>query len=147
MAAKTSCRAPWRSAANDLYRLPAGPTAANPPQAAAAADSCKGQIDRQTDGQTPDRYADPAPHTIRTMSLSVSMSTWSLRWHFTNKSVPRAPYSINSHSLSQLDTMVKSTMTETCSAVLRSRRNCSDNKFSWDAARHNSATDVSSFIR
>ena len=27
-------------------------------------------------------------------------------------------------SVTQLDTMVKSTMTETCSAVLRSRRNC-----------------------
>ena len=28
-------------------------------------------------------------------------------------------------SVTQLDTMVKSTMTETCSAILRSRRNCS----------------------
>jgi len=29
-------------------------------------------------------------------------------------------------SVTQLDTMVKSTMTETCSAVLGSRRNCSN---------------------
>ena len=28
------------------------------------------------------------------------MSMWSLRWHFTNKSVTGAPYSINSYSLS-----------------------------------------------
>jgi len=45
------------------------------------------------------------------------MSLWSLRWHFTNKSVTGAPYSIKGYSYSctvtQLDTMVKSTMTET----------------------------------
>ena len=44
------------------------------------------------------------------------MSTWSLRWHFTKKSVTGAPYSTKSYSLShswKLDTMVKSTMTET----------------------------------
>ena len=29
-----------------------------------------------------------------------SMATWSLRWHFTNKSVTEAPYSIKSYSLS-----------------------------------------------
>ena len=43
--------------------------------------------------------------------MSMSMSMWSLRWHFTNKSVTGAPYSIKSYSLS--DIMVKSTMTET----------------------------------
>ena len=41
------------------------------------------------------------------------MSMWSSRWHFTIKSVTGAPYSIKSYGLSQLDTMVKSTMTET----------------------------------
>ena len=35
-----------------------------------------------------------------TMSMSMLMSTWSLRWHFTNKSVIGAPYSIKSYSLS-----------------------------------------------
>ena len=42
------------------------------------------------------------------------MSMWSLRWHFTNKSVTGAPYSIKgySYSLSHSRT-VKSTMTET----------------------------------
>ena len=144
MAAKTSCRAPWRSAANDLYRLPAGPTAANPPQAAAAADSCKGQIDRQTDGQTPDRYADPAPHTIRTMSLSVSMSTWSLRWHFTNKSVPRAPYSINSYSLSHSWTLWWRVRWLKHAVPSWGRGGTA---VTTSFLRRNSATDVSSFIR
>ena len=55
----------------------------------------------------------------------MSMSRWSLRWHFTNKSITGASYSIKSYSLSQLDTMVKSMMTVTCSAVLRSLWNCS----------------------
>jgi len=32
--------------------------------------------------------------------MSVSVSTWSLRWHFTNRSVAGAFYSINSYSLS-----------------------------------------------
>jgi len=55
---------------------------------------------------------------------------WSLRWHFTNKYVTGAPYSIKCYmqlqSVTQLDTMMKSTMTETVHAVLRSRRNCSN---------------------
>jgi len=38
---------------------------------------------------------------------------WSSRWHFTIKSVAGAPYCIKSYGLSQLDTMAKSTMTET----------------------------------
>ena len=44
------------------------------------------------------------------------MSMWSLRWHFTNKSVTGAPYSIKGYSYSlvtQPNTMVTSTMTET----------------------------------
>jgi len=68
---------------------------------------------------------------IHSVSQQVTVITYcnvtsmcSLRWHFTNKSVAGAPYSIKSYSRS-LDTMVKSAMTETCSAVLRSRRNCS----------------------
>ena len=47
------------------------------------------------------------------VSLSMSLSVWSLRWHFTNRSVTGAPYSIKLQSVTQLDTMVKSTMTET----------------------------------
>jgi len=34
------------------------------------------------------------------MSMSMSVSMWSLRWHFTKKSVTGAPYSIKSYSLS-----------------------------------------------
>ena len=34
-------------------------------------------------------------------------------------------YRLQLQSVTQLDTVVKSTMTETCSAVLRSRRHCS----------------------
>ena len=40
--------------------LPAGRPAANPLHAAVAVE----RWDRQTDGPTPDRYADPAPHTM-----------------------------------------------------------------------------------
>jgi len=32
--------------------------------------------------------------------VPMSMSMWSLRWHFTNKSITGAPYSIKSYSLS-----------------------------------------------
>ena len=42
------------------------------------------QTDGWTDGRTPDRYIDPALHNL--------MSMWSLRWHFTNKSVTGAPH-------------------------------------------------------
>jgi len=52
-------------AAVDLYLLPAGRSAANQPPAAAAVDLW----DRRTDGQTADRYMDPAPHTKRASSL------------------------------------------------------------------------------
>jgi len=45
--------------------------------------------------------------------MSVSVSMWSLRRHFTNKSVTGAPYRIKVQSVTRLDTMVKSTMTET----------------------------------
>ena len=52
---------PAATAAIDRYLLvlPAGPTAANPPHAAAA-----GEWDRQTDGRTPYRFIDPAPHSL-----------------------------------------------------------------------------------
>jgi len=36
------------------------------------------------------------------LSMSITMSMWSLRWHFTNKSVTGAPYSIKSYSLSHI---------------------------------------------
>ena len=52
-------------AAVDRYLPPAGPTAANPPHAAAA-----GEWDRQTHGQTPFRYIGPAPHTRLVSRLS-----------------------------------------------------------------------------
>ena len=60
--------------------------------------------------------------------MSMSMSMWSLRWHFTNKSVTRARYIIRGYSLSHSWTLRwrVHTTTETCSAVLRSRRNCSN---------------------
>jgi len=50
-----------RRAAIDRYRMPAGPTAANPPHAAAAVDIC----DRQTDGRTQDSFVDPAVHYLK----------------------------------------------------------------------------------
>jgi len=31
------------------------------------------QTDGRTDGRTPDRYTDPAPHTMRVVSLTVLM--------------------------------------------------------------------------
>ena len=37
---------------------------------------------------------------VSAVSMSMSMSMWSLRWHFTNKSVTRARYSIRGYSLS-----------------------------------------------
>jgi len=43
------------------YTALARPSAANQPHAAAAGD----QQDRRTDGRTPDRYRDPAVHTMR----------------------------------------------------------------------------------
>jgi len=46
------------AAAVDQYRLPAGPTAANPLHAAAAVE----KWDRQTDGRTPTRYTDPTAY-------------------------------------------------------------------------------------
>jgi len=45
------------------------------------------------------------------LSLSMSVSMWSFRWHFTNKSVTGAPYSIKSYSLSHSWTLWS--MTET----------------------------------
>ena len=59
------------------------------------------------------------------------MSMWSLRWHYTNKSVAGAPYSIKGYSLSHSWTLVKSRMTET----VRSRRNCSGDGAEWTDAR------------
>jgi len=47
-------------AAVSRYLLPAGRSAANPPATVAAVD----RWDRQTDGQTPDRYIDSVPHNV-----------------------------------------------------------------------------------
>ena len=44
-----------------LQTSAAGPTAANPPHAAAAVDIC----DRQTDGRTQDSFVDPALHYLK----------------------------------------------------------------------------------
>ena len=56
------------AAAIDGYLLPAGPTAANPPQLRAATD----RTDGQTDGRTPYSYIDPAPHTTRAVPITAS---------------------------------------------------------------------------
>ena len=50
--------------------LPAGPTAANPPHAAAA-----GEWDRQTDGRTPCGYTDSLPLTMRATPIMTVMTT------------------------------------------------------------------------
>ena len=52
------------------------------------------------------------------------MSMWSLRWHFTNKSVTGAPYSIKcySYSLSHTAEHYGEEYDDWNSAVLRSRR-------------------------
>ena len=55
-------------AAIDRYLLPAGPTAANLPHAAAA-----GEWDRQTDGRTPYRFIDPVPHTVRAAPITAKL--------------------------------------------------------------------------
>jgi len=59
------CRAPG---AVDRYLLRVRCSAVNPPHAAAAFD----WWDRLTDGRTLDRFIDPAPHTMRTVSKSES---------------------------------------------------------------------------
>jgi len=57
-------------AAIDLHFLPEGRSAANPPNAVAAVDR------RETDGGTPDRYKDPAPHTTRAVSVIKRTFAW-----------------------------------------------------------------------
>jgi len=57
------------------YLLPAERPTANSLYAAAAADRWDRQIDRQTDRQTPDRHIDPAWHTMRTVSMTVTELT------------------------------------------------------------------------
>jgi len=48
----------WKAAAAiDWYKLPTGPTVANPPHAVAA-----GECTRQTERRTPYRYIDPAAY-------------------------------------------------------------------------------------
>ena len=67
LAFAADCRAAvdTRRAAIDRCRLPAGPTAVNPPHAETAAQD---GADRRTDA-TPDRFIDPAPHTMRALSI------------------------------------------------------------------------------
>jgi len=48
-----------------VYLLPAGPTAANPPHAAAA-----GELDRRTDGRTLPFPIDRAPYTMRAVPIT-----------------------------------------------------------------------------
>ena len=59
MLRRRCCRTP-AAAAVDRYVLPVGRSAANPPHAAAAVE----QTDGRTDVRTPDRYVDPAAHTV-----------------------------------------------------------------------------------
>ena len=67
----------WAPAAVYRYLLPGRRSAANPPHAAAAVVTMMGRTDRQTDGRTPERYTDPAPHTMRTASIILSqLSLW-----------------------------------------------------------------------
>jgi len=55
-------------AAIDRCLLSTGRSAVNPPGAVAAVD----RRDRQADGRTPDRYIDPAPHTMRAALIAGS---------------------------------------------------------------------------
>ena len=64
MLRRRCCRTP-APAAVDRYVLPVGRSAANPPHAAAAVE----QTDGRTDVRTPDRYVDPAAHTMRAVSI------------------------------------------------------------------------------
>jgi len=59
----------------DRYLLPAGPTAANPPQRYAVVD----RWDRQTDRRTPYRFTDPA-HTVRALSDMTVCVSGARRW-------------------------------------------------------------------
>jgi len=62
----------WRApapAAVDRCLLPERRSAANPPRAAQTDGT-----DKQTDGRTLDRFIDPAPHTVRALSIIASSS-------------------------------------------------------------------------
>ena len=61
---------PATAAAIDRYFVPAGPAAANPPH-----DAAEGKQDRQTDGHSPYRIIDPAPHTTLKRILGLSFVT------------------------------------------------------------------------
>ena len=56
-----------RRGAIDGYRLPAGPTAANPSHGLQRSIDW---TDRQTDGRAPDRYIAPAPYTMSVGNLA-----------------------------------------------------------------------------
>jgi len=55
-------------------RLTAGPPTAANPHAAAGCGGQMGQTDRQTDGRTPYRSTEPAPHTMLAMPLNTGWS-------------------------------------------------------------------------
>ena len=63
-AERRAAAAPAVQQSMDVCCLPAGPTAANPPHAAAAVD----RWDRQTDGRTPYRYTDSATCYVSTVN-------------------------------------------------------------------------------
>jgi len=57
----------------DQYVLLTGCSAANLPHAAAA-------VERWTDRQTPNRYTDPAPHTVQAVLVTSDISDISSHW-------------------------------------------------------------------
>jgi len=63
------------AAAVDRYLPPARHTAANPPQRVG-----------QTDRQTPDRYTDPAPHTMRAVPINIAVGSARPRREFDSRS-------------------------------------------------------------
>ena len=74
-------------AAIDRCLLPTGPTAANPPNAAAAVDSWDRQTgirtERPTDGRTPYRYTDPAAYYANSVTkLTSSELQFEITRHF-----------------------------------------------------------------
>jgi len=62
-----SAAPPLLLGALDRYVLPTVRSAANPPHSTAAVK----RSDRQTDGHTPYRYIDPAPHTMREVPINI----------------------------------------------------------------------------
>jgi len=72
------------------------------------------------------------------------MSMWSLRWHFTNKSVTGAPYSIKGYSCHTAEHYGEE-YDDWNSAILRSRRNCS--KLDYESSKCHSSTGLQSCLQ